>query len=75
MELPKNEKPTLRGAVNPFRSFLKTDYLHLKTVYKDEGACLWIQLNWNKFLFYGDRLSGKMIHGINIAHSVSEKIT
>ena len=29
----------------------------------------------NKFPFYGDRLSGKTIHGINIAGSVSEKIT
>ena len=25
--------------------------------------------------FYGERLSGKIIHGINIADSVSEKIT
>ena len=42
---------------------LKTDYLHLKTSYKDESACLWKQLKWNKFPFYGDRLSGKIIHG------------
>ena len=45
------------------RFILKTDYLHLKTSYRDESACLWKQLNWNKFPFYGDRLSGKKIHG------------
>ena len=55
-----------------FSFILKTDYLHLKTGYKDEIACLWKQLKWNKFPFYGDRLD---IHGINIADSVSEKIT
>ena len=31
------------------------------------------QLKWNKFPFHGDKLSGKIIHGINIADSVSEK--
>ena len=35
---------------------------------------VWKQLKWNYFPFYGDRLSGKIIHGINIADSVSEKI-
>ena len=29
----------------------------------DESACLRKQLKWNKFLFCGDRLSGKIIHG------------
>ena len=28
---------------------LKTYFLHLKTSYKDENACLWKQLKWNKF--------------------------
>ena len=33
----------------------------------DESACLWKQLKWNNFAFYGDRLFGNTIHGINIA--------
>ena len=42
----------------------KTDSLRLKTRYKDESACLWWkQLKWNKSPFYGDRVSGKIIHG------------
>ena len=41
----------------------KTDYLQLKTRYMDESACLWKQLEWNKFDFYDDKLSGKIIHG------------
>ena len=36
---------------------------------------VWKQLKWSKFHFFGDRLSGKFVHGINIADSVSEKIT
>ena len=36
---------------------------------------VWKQLKWSKFHFYGGRLSGKFIHGINIANSVSGKIT
>ena len=70
-----------KGTINHERScqshsfILKTDYLHFKTGHKDESACLWKQLKWNKFPFYGDRMSGKIIHGINIADSVSEKIT
>ena len=58
-----------------FPFILKTDYLHLKSGYKDESACLWKQFKWNKFPFYGDRLSGKDIQGANIADTVSEKIT
>ena len=54
---------------------LKTDYLHSKTSYMEESACLRKQLKWHKFPFYGDRLSGKMIYGVNIGNSVSEKIT
>ena len=46
----------------------------MKTGYRDESACLWKQLKWNQFPFYGDRLCGKIIHGINIADSESEKI-
>ena len=29
----------------------------------DESAFLWKQLKWNKFHFYGDTLSGKIIQG------------
>ena len=75
MECPKKERPTMRGAVNHFFFISKTYYSHLKTGYKDESAGLSKQLKWNKFPFHGDRLSGKTIHGINIARSVSEKIT
>ena len=42
---------------------LKTDYIHSKTSCVDESACLRKQLKWHKFPFYGDRLSGKNIHG------------
>ena len=38
-------------------------HLHLKLSYKDDNACLWKQLKWKKFPFYGDRLSGKNFHG------------
>ena len=44
-------------------SFLQTDYLRLKTSYMDESACLWKQLNWNKFSFNGARLSGEIFLG------------
>ena len=54
---------------------LKTDYLHLKTRHKDQSGCLKKQLKWNKVSFFSDGLSGKIFHGINIANSVSEKIT
>ena len=58
-----------------FCFILKTDYLHLKTSYKKEIACRWKQLKWNNLSFHGDRLSWKLYHMINIADSVSEKIT
>ena len=29
----------------------------------DESDCLWKQIKSNKFHFYGDRLSGKIIQG------------
>ena len=58
-----------------FSFILKTDYLLLKTDCNDESACLWKELKWNKFPIYGDRRSGKIFHGINIADNVSEKIT
>ena len=70
-----------KGKTNPERScqsfsfILKTDYSHSKTGCNDESACVWKQLKWSKLPFYGDRLSGNIIHGINIAGSVSEKIT
>ena len=55
---------------------LKTDHLRLKTSYMDESACLWKQLKWNKFLFYGDKLSGKNYsRGLGSPDSVSEKVT
>ena len=63
MEYPKKEKPTIKGAVNQILPFLKTDFIHLKNSYMDESACLWKQLKWNKFPFYGARLSGKIILG------------
>ena len=53
----------------------ETDYLHLKASYKDESACLWKQPKWNKIPFYGVKLSVKLLAGINISHSLSEKIT
>ena len=71
----KKGKINHEGSCQFFSFFWKTDYLHLKTGHKDESACLWKQLKWNKFPFYGDRLSGKFIHGINIADRLSEKIT
>ena len=66
----RKDRPWEELSIIPF--ILKTDYLHLKTGYKDESAWLWKQLKWNKFPFYGDRLD---IQGINIADSVSERIT
>ena len=41
----------------------------------DKSDCLWKQLKWNKFSFYGDRLFGKKFTGIKMADNVSEKIT
>ena len=35
----------------------------IKTSNKDESSSPWKQVKWNKFPFYGDRLSGKTIHG------------
>ena len=57
---------------------LKTDYLHLKTSYKDESACLWRQLKqlkWNKYSFMVTDCLGNLFTGINVTKSVSEKIT
>ena len=73
--MSKKGKTNHERSCKPFSFIMKTDYLHLKTDYMDESACLWKQLKWNKFPFYGDRLCGKIIHGINIADSESEKIT
>ena len=70
--MSKKGKTNHERSCQSFSFILKTDYLHSKTGYKDESACLWKQLKWNKFPFYGERLD---IHGINIADSVSEKIT
>ena len=70
--LSKKRKTNDERSCRSFSFNLKTDYLHSKTGYKDESACLWKQLKWNKFPFWEDRLD---IHGINNADSVSEKIT
>ena len=52
----------------------KTNYLHLKTSYMDESACLWKQREWNKFPFFGDKLSGKnWSRGLPSSDRVSEK--
>ena len=42
--------------------FLKTNFVRSTTTYEDEGACLWKQLKWNKFPFYGDGRSGEKFH-------------
>ena len=73
--MSKKGKTSHERSCQSFSFILKTEYLHLKTGCNDESACLWKQLKWNKFPFYGDRLSGKNIRGIKIADSVSEKIT
>ena len=73
--MTKKGKTNYERSCQSFSFIFKTDYLHIKTGCNDESACLWKQLKWNKFPFYGDRLSGKIIHGINIADSVTEKIT
>ena len=42
----------------------------------DERACISKQLKWNKFPFYGERLSRKIfLRGLTSPDSVSEKIT
>ena len=73
--MSKKGKTNHERSCQSFSFILKTDYLHLKTGCNDESACLWKQLKWNKFHFFGDTLSGKIIHWINITDSVSEKIT
>ena len=73
--MSKKRKTNHEKSCQSLSFVLKADCLHLKTCYKDESACLWRQLKWNKFHFYADRQSGKIIQGINIADSVSEKIT
>ena len=60
----------------PISFISKTDYKLLETSYMDENACLWKQLKWNKFPFYGDRLSGEKIQeGLSSPDSVSENTT
>ena len=73
--MSKKGKTKNERSCQPFSFILKTDNLQLKTGCNDESACLRKQLKWKKFPFYGDRLSGKIIHGINIADSVYEIIT
>ena len=57
--MPKKGKTNHKKSCQSFSFILKTDYIHLKTNYKDESACLWKQLKWKKLPFHGDRLSGK----------------
>ena len=73
--MSKKGKTNHERSCQLFSFILKTDDLRLKTGYKDESACLWKQLKWKKFPFYGDRLSGECFHGTNIAENVSAKIT
>ena len=40
MEYPKKGRVSTRGIINNFVFILKTDYMQLKTSYKDEGVCL-----------------------------------
>ena len=41
----------------------------------DDRVCMSKQLKWNKFPFYGDRLSANLFKGLTSPDSVSEKIT
>ena len=42
----------------------------------DERGCMSKELKWNKFPFYGDRLSGKNFsRGLTSPESMSEKVT
>ena len=36
----------------------------------DDKICMSKQLKWNKFPYYGDRLSGKVSTGINISRQL-----
>ena len=56
-------KTNIKRSCQSISSFSKNDYVLLKTSYMDESACLWKQLKWKKFPFYGARLSGKIILG------------
>ena len=46
----------MRRAVNQLLPFQR------RTFYI-ESAGLWKQLKWNKFPFYGDKVSGKIVRG------------
>ena len=58
----------MKGKTNRRRScqlvsfVLKTDYIHSKSSQMDDRVCMSKQLKWNKFPYYGDRLSGKVFH-------------
>ena len=60
---PEKGKTNLKKSCQSISFILKTDLIHLETSYVDGSACVWKQLKWNKFPFYGDRLCGKIIHG------------
>ena len=56
-------KTNRKGSCQLVSFVLQTDSLHLKIRKMDERACMSEQLNWNKFTFYGDKLSGKIFLG------------
>ena len=59
-EMSEKRKKNYKCSCQSVYSFLKTDYIQLITSYEDGSACLWKQLKWNKFPFYGDRMSAKL---------------
>ena len=74
-------KPNIKGKTNRKGScqsgffVLKTDYIHLKTSQMADRVCISKQLKWNKFPYYGDRLSGKIFsRGLTSPDSLSEEI-
>ena len=76
--MSKKGKTNHKRSCQSFSFILITDYIHSKTSYMDKSPCLWKQIKWNTFLFYGDRLSGKMENysrGSTSPDSVFEKIT
>ena len=55
-------KTNRKGTCQSVYFVLKTDYLHLKSSEMDDSVCMSKPLKWNKFPYYGDRLSGKIFH-------------
>ena len=40
----------------------------------DERACMSKQLKWNKFPFYGDRMTGKSVQGEIISQIARQRV-